>query len=92
MSNKQPTKLVRINLSALTRVEYCEVVEVPASFSEGDIQEVIDTCYKQVDGGAYVDDVEFWEKGECWSEEACEGEGAQVIASRTDTGELQFKF
>lgn len=91
MSNTPKTKLVRINLSALPRVVYSEVVEVPASFGEEDLNELIDARYEAVDSGEFVDDTGYWERGSCSSESACQGDEASLVVTRTSSGELAFK-
>jgi len=58
------TKKIRINLAALTRVQYTEVIEVPSNTTEKEIQILVDQRYDAVDGGDYTGDTEFWEKGE----------------------------
>lgn len=65
------TKFVNIVLSALTRVEYTEVIEVPADISPDELDRLVDQRYDQVDGGAYLPDPECWQKGlSCRHEEA----------------------
>lgn len=62
-SKNQETKLVRINMSVLTRMEYTEVIVVPADMSDEDLQELADRRYEDVDGGVFVDDGTTWDKG-----------------------------
>lgn len=71
------TKKVRVSLSALTRVEYSEVLEVPADMTHHELGALVDQRYDQVDGGLYGDDNEFWERGSCMAtviESSCEAE------------------
>lgn len=58
----EKTKLVRINLAVLTRVEYSEVVEVPSDMTEEELEALVDQRYREVDGGEYWDDSEYWER------------------------------
>lgn len=60
-----PTKLVRILLGALTRVEYTTVVRVPATIRDDQLDAVVDKFYDDTDGTEFYDDNEFWDKGEC---------------------------
>lgn len=85
-SNTQETKLVRIKMSVLTRMEYTEVIAVPADMSDWDLQELADQRYEDVDGGYYVDDGVTWDKGtvECVVAE----EGAVATLQLVD-GELE---
>ena len=62
-------KLIQVNLAALTRVEWSALVEVPDTFSEDDLHEVVRRFYHEIDGGEFQDDPEYWERGECWADE-----------------------
>jgi hypothetical protein len=57
------TKLVRVTLSAFTRLEYSEVIEVPADFSDDDMQVLATRRYDEIDGGDFRPDPDYWEKG-----------------------------
>jgi len=59
------TKLVEVRLSALTRVEYVEVVEVPADITQEELDDLVNKRYEQVDGGDYVSDPDYWKRGTC---------------------------
>lgn len=65
MPEAATTKKVRITLAALTRVEYTEVLEVPADMSDEDLEALVDKRYDDVDGGNFVDDPDYWVRGEC---------------------------
>jgi len=67
------TKQVTIHLAALTRVEYSETVEVPVEFDKELMEEIVLETYDAVDGGEYNDDMDFWEKGNCYYEEKNNG-------------------
>ena len=61
---------VTITLAALTRLEYMEEVEVPDDTSDEVLNDLVDKRYNEVDGGAFWDDPEYWERGECyWTKE-----------------------
>lgn len=78
MSEPKPaTQKIRIVLGALTRVEYTEVLEVPAGMSRSDLNRLVEERYDRVDGGDFVDDDQYWERGECY----WEPEGSKVEAS-----------
>ncbi len=64
------TKLVQVHLAALTRVEYMEVVEVPADITAEELDDLVRRRYDKVDGGLYSDDPHYWEKGECFAQDA----------------------
>ena len=59
------TKLVEVRLSAHTRVEYMEVVEVPVNITQAELDTLVNTRYRQVDGGEFTSDPEYWERGTC---------------------------
>ena len=63
------TKRIRINLAALTRVEYSEEIDVPVEFEEEQMDEFVNLAYQEVDGGLFQDDTQYWEKGNCFHEE-----------------------
>lgn len=70
-------KRIRVNLAALTRVEYSKVISVPDDFSEDELTRLVDSVYDTTDGSEFWDDNEFWEKGSCnWDvvngDEECE--------------------
>lgn len=64
------TKVVEIHLSALTRVEYTEALEVPEDITAEELEELVNQRYDEVDGAQYTEDMEYWEKGWCRSEPA----------------------
>jgi len=60
---------VDVSLAALTRQEFQESIEVPVEFGDEDMLRLIDIAWNGVDGGEYLDDPNFWEKGNCsWTE------------------------
>ena len=59
------TRRVRICLSALTRVEYSEVLEVPVTMTRGDLDDLVERRYSDIDGTRFTEDMEFWEQGDC---------------------------
>lgn len=81
------TKLVEVRLSALTRVEYTEVVEVPADITPDELDDLVRDRYDKVDGGEYVDDPEYWQRGTCQAVD-CDLPNAEpsMMAWRTEDG------
>jgi len=75
------TKCVRVRLAALTRVEYTEVIEVPADVTQDQLEQLVNKRYSDVDGGDYVEDDHYWEPGHCFTEAADEGEEATGSAT-----------
>jgi|GEM_PF-3557166 len=67
------TKSVEIRLAAMTRVEYIEVLLVPADMSEAELSELVQQRYKEIDGGLYTNDPDYWEQGACYACKADEG-------------------
>ena len=64
---KPALKLIEVKLSALTRVEYTEIVEVPANITEDELNELVNERYRNVDGGEFTKDPEYWERGTCYA-------------------------
>ena len=67
----EPTVKVRVNLSALTRMEWSDVIEVPKSLLSQPYWEerLADHFYDEVDESEFTEDNEFWDKGSCYVEE-----------------------
>lgn len=85
----QQTKLVRVTLAAMTRVEYSEVIEVPAEMTEAQLDALVDQRYNAVDGGLYVSDPEYWERSKsCGHEEIDDGEEVATATARLKNGNL----
>jgi len=85
----QTTKLVRVHLTALTLLEYTEVVEVPADITDDELDGLVQKRYDAVDGGLFVGDPHYWEKGRCFATDADASEislVAEVRARRVDDG------
>lgn len=81
------TKLVQVQLSAMTRVEYTEVVEVPADITQEELNELVNERYRHVDGGDFISDPEYWERGTCEAVDAEESnEAPTMVAFRTENG------
>jgi len=86
---KQPTKLVRVNLAAMTRVEWSGVVRVPADVGKGEYEELARQMYDTVDGDEWQADTEFWDRGTCYGEDIDELEEHEAIAYiQTEDGDL----
>lgn len=81
-----PTKRVELRLSALTRVDFSEVVEVPADITDEELNHLINQRYRDVDGGQYVPDPEFWERGTCYVVAADAAAVPDVVATRVHGG------
>lgn len=87
MSNAK-TKKVRIVLAALTRVEYMEVLEVPVNMTSEELDKLVDQRYSAVDGSAFTDDSEYWERSDScrWeSEDENASPGAKVLRNPNGT-------
>ncbi len=87
-TNTSPaTKLVTIELVAVTRVQYSEVIEVPADATHDQLDALVYSRYGDVDGGEYQDDPEYWEKGNCsFSNDDNAGFGASKRATVDASG------
>lgn len=90
MATEQKTKRIRIHLSAITRVEYSEIVEVPEDFTGEDIKEVIDACWDEVDGSEYIEDSSYWERGHCYAGPAGSDDMPDLKFYRNEEGYLSW--
>jgi hypothetical protein len=69
------TRKVVIHLAALTRVEYTEVLEVPADLDDDQLEALVDARSEEVDAGKFSKDPEYWEAEICRWEEADDNNG-----------------
>jgi len=84
-----PTKLVRIVLSAITRVECAEVLEVPADITPGELEDLVNLRYRETNGDAFTPDWDYWERGDCHHERVPADENATPTGRVVrDGGEL----
>ncbi len=67
----QPTtKLVEIRLSAITRMEYTETVEVPIGITAAQLSDLAHRRYDTVGAGEFKEDADYWERGDCFAVDA----------------------
>jgi len=63
---------IKFHLAALTRVvcDFEKEVEVPddVTLTECRLREMAREEYDEVDGGDFVQDYDYWERGDCWAE------------------------
>ncbi len=59
---KIATKLIELRLSAMTRIEYMEVVSVPSDITDDELNKLIDRRYDDVDMGLYSQDPDYLER------------------------------
>lgn len=58
------TKVVRVNLGAITRQQWSGYVQVPIDFD--DFEELASRFYDKICGSDFSIDSDYWEKGQCW--------------------------
>lgn len=63
--NPLATKPITITLSATTRLEYAETIEVPADATHAELDALVAQRYDQVDAGLYVADPDYWRRDRC---------------------------
>lgn len=81
----KPMKLVEIRLAALTRVEYTEVIQVPANITADELNTIVNRRYETVSGDEFTPDPEFWERGTCYATDSdLPNAVATLVATRTD--------
>lgn len=76
--------LLEIHLSAFRRVEYTEVIEVPADITEAELHEVLEDRFDRVDEEEYSEDQEYWVQGQCYSTAASPDADPSQMAYRLD--------
>lgn len=59
------TKLVEVHLTAFTKVQYVEIVEVPSDLTPTELDDLASARYSQVDAGDFRLDPEFCVKVRC---------------------------
>lgn len=85
--SESPTKKVRIVLAALTRVEFTEVLEVPAGMTPGELEDLVEQRYQDVDGGEFYADNDYWEKASCrWERERDDAQASGVVVASPGGG------
>lgn len=77
-STTQATKRIEIRLSALTRVEFTQTVEVPVDLNKDECADLVNALYERTDGGQFWPDDHYWERGTCY---AVDVEDAAVLPS-----------
>ncbi|MYM92459.1 hypothetical protein [Duganella vulcania] len=84
------TKAVRITLAALTRVEYTELLQVPASMTSDQLDDLVRQRYQDVDGGLYYDDPHYWERSpSCqWADASAEDQTPSGAVTVSEHGAL----
>lgn len=62
VSTIAPVKNVRINLAATVRFEYSEVLSVPATMTDSELNALVDQRYEEVSANRYTQDPDYWER------------------------------
>ena len=60
------SKLIRVNLGAITRHEYSCIVQVPDDYEVDDLPQMV---YEYTECDQFTVDETFWERGECSADE-----------------------
>lgn len=81
-------KKVLVTLAALTRVEYSEVVEVPADMTEAELDRLVQQRYAVVDGGSYTPDPEYWQRSDLCRHEPEEADSVADCALTRGPGSI----
>lgn len=64
------TKMVLLAVSAITRVEYSTMIEVPVDTNDEQLLEIGNAIFDATDEDSFVKDNEYWERGSViWSEQ-----------------------
>jgi len=57
---------VRLNLAALTRLEFSKEVEVPDNITSHELDDLVRKAWDESDYEDFSEDHEYFEKGHCW--------------------------
>jgi hypothetical protein len=68
-TDKEKGMKVRIQLSALTRMECTKEIEVPNGTSKHVLDQKVREVYDETDSDEFTEDLEYWERGDCYWEE-----------------------
>lgn len=60
-----PTRAVEITLSSFVRLEYTEVIQVPGTMTDAQLDRLVSERYRDVCGSEFSQDPEYWERGDC---------------------------
>ncbi len=86
------TKRVRICLSARMRAEWTAVVEVPADASQQELDDLAYDFSRDIDGGEYTDDNDYWETNSPdFEQDVDRQEQTEYRAIRQDGGRLTWR-
>lgn len=96
MESSQPasahaTKLIEVRLAALSASDYSEVVEVPVDFTEEETAQLVQKRYKDVDGGAFTADPEYWEQGTCYAAKSDMPNAVATVKVSREGGQLNIE-
>ncbi len=86
--NQGTTRLVTIELTAMTRVQYSASVSVPVDATDEEIDELVNAMYARTDGSDFVDDPDYWERGNCYASPAVDEPRADFQYSRCVDGAM----
>lgn len=59
---------IRVHLSALTRMELTEIIEVPDGTPDYELDHLVRDRWDEAESEDFVEDVEYWERGSCYWE------------------------
>lgn len=87
-TNQEPTKLVKITLSAMTAVQYTEVMEVPANITKEELSDLVNDRYAAVSGDEFQPVDGSWERSDCGARDVTTSEPPTIKAIRVEGGLL----
>lgn len=85
-NNPVATKAVQVILTATTSVEYREVIQVPADFSDEELNKLVNQRYDAVCASQYLPVVDMWDRGDCSTDAAMPGATPDAQVVRVDGG------
>jgi len=76
---KCDTMKLRVYMAALTRMECVKVIEVPSNTPESDFDRIARVIYDETDVKDFSEDLEYWERGNCYCEHADPNEDCDIV-------------
>ena len=59
------TRNVEIKLTAMVQMEYAEVIQVPATMTDVELDALVSRRYQEVSAMEFTQDGDYWERGQC---------------------------
>jgi len=87
------SKIVRVTVSAMTRLEYSVLVRVPANATDEQLEGLVGKVYDDTDGSEYWADPDYFERGSQTVEPANpdEEKTCEVLSAKPSNGKWAIR-